>query len=105
MVNCSQGFLIHRTYVYIYIQTDTTVLNLVISPELECGQIHFNVVKAFDPHKFKLTQEEDLLEQKYFAGSMPLLTHNHSSWTCGGPEVLTSTTIIKKCGVRTSSGD
>ena len=76
-------------------QTDITVLNLVISTEAECGQIH-------DLQKIKMTQNEDLLEQKYFARSMPLLTPNHSFKTCGGPEVLTSTIIFRKCGVKTS---
>ena len=39
-----------------------------------------------------------------FTGSIPLLYPNHSFTTCGGPEVLASTTIFKKCGVQTSSG-
>ena len=34
---------------------------------------------------------------------MPLLTPNHSYKTCGGPEAFTSTTILKKCGAKTSS--
>ena len=67
-------------------QTDTTVLNLVVSQETEGGQIHLNVTKAFDLHKLKLTQKDDFLKHKYFTGSMPLLT-----------------TIYKKCGVKTSS--
>ena len=48
---------------------------------------------TFDGHK-----NEVLVEQKYFTGSMPLLTPNHSPKTRGG------TTIIMKCGVRTSTG-
>ena len=55
-------------------QTDTTVLNQVISPGNEGGQIHLNVVKAVDHHKIKLTKKEVMLEQKYLTGSMPLLT-------------------------------
>ena len=31
---------------------------------------------------------------------MTLLTLNHIFKNCGGPEVLTSTTIYKKCGVK-----
>ena len=46
------------------IQTDTTVLYLVICPEPESGQIHFGVVKGFDLHKLQLTQKEYLLERK-----------------------------------------
>ena len=42
------------------------------------------------------------MEQTYFTGSMPLLSTNHSSKTCGGPEAFTSTTNIKDCGVKTS---
>ena len=47
---------------------------------------------------------EALLEQKYFNWRMPLLTLNHSSKTCGGPKAFTSSTILKKCGGKTSSG-
>ena len=85
-------------------QTDTTVLSLVIYPEPEGGQIHLNVVKAFDLHKLKLTQKEDLLEQeqKCLTRSIPLLNPNHSFKICGGPEFLTSATIFRNCGVKTS---
>ena len=48
-------------------------------------------------------QKEALLEQRYSTGSMPLLTSNHSFMTCGGPEAVTSATILMKCGVKTSS--
>ena len=85
-------------------QTDTTVLNPVISPEPEGGQIHLNVVKAFDLHKLKLIQKEDMLEQKYLIGNMHLLMLNHSFETCGSPDVLTSTIILKNCGAKTSPG-
>ena len=40
----------------------STVLNLVISQEPASGQIHLNVVKAFDLYKPILTQKEDFLE-------------------------------------------
>ena len=63
------------------------------------GQIHLNVMIAFDLHKLKMIQEEDLLEQKYFTGSMPLLTPNQHFKICCGPEVFPSTTIFKKHGV------
>ena len=87
-----------------YRLTDTTFLNPVISPEPQGDQIHLNVVKAFDLHKLKLTQKDDLLELKYYTGSMPLLSPKTCFKTCGCPEVLTSTTIYKKCGVKTHSG-
>ena len=44
-------------------------------------------------------KKEDLLEKKYFPGSMPLFTTNHSYIACGGPEVFTSTTVFNKCDV------
>ena len=34
-----------------------------------------------------------LLERKYLTDSMPVLTHNQSSKTCGGPKALTCTTV------------
>ena len=54
--------------------TETIVLNQVISPEAEGGQIHLNVVTVLCCKKIKLTQKQDLFEQKYFTGSMPLIT-------------------------------
>ena len=39
----------------------------------------------------------------FYKWSMPLLTHNFSCKKCGGHEALSSTTIIKKCDVKTSS--
>ena len=57
-----------------------------------------------DLHKVKLTQKLDLLEWKYFTGSMPFLTPKHCFKTCSGLETLTSITIFKECGVKTSSG-
>ena len=66
-----------------------------------------------DSHKFcdslmmllkKLTQKQDLLEWKYFTGSMSLFTPSHNFRKCGSPEALASTTIYEKCGVKTSSG-
>ena len=51
--------------------TDTTVFNPVISPKSEGGQIQINAVYNMI---IKKTDTEDLLEQKYFTGSMSLLT-------------------------------
>ena len=42
------------------------------------------------------------MEQRYFPGSMPLLTPNYGFMTCGGPKAFTSTTIFEKCGVEIS---
>ena len=41
--------------------------------------------------------------QPLLTGTMPLFTPNHRFMTCGGPKAFTSTTIFKKCGVKTSS--
>ena len=71
------------------------VLYPVISPEHEGGQIHLNAVKGVDHHKPKLTQEEDLLEQKYITESTPLHKTNHSFNAYGGPDDLTLTTMKK----------
>ena len=38
---------------------------------------------------------DNLYEGRYFTGSMPLLTPNHSLQTCGDPEAFTTTTIFK----------
>ena len=48
--------------------------------------------------KFDWYKKEALLQQKYFTRSIPLLTPNHSYKTCHGLNVVTSTTISKKCG-------
>ena len=52
-------------YVHIFLQTDPTAFNPVIFTEPEGRQIHLGVVNAFDLHKLKLTQKEDLFERKY----------------------------------------
>ena len=54
-------------------QTDTTVLYLVISPEREGGQIHLNVVKAFDLHKLKLTDKVDFFSRNILQGAFPYI--------------------------------
>ena len=70
-------------------------------PKVEGGQIHLIFVTTYDLHENKLTQKEALLEQKYFTGSIPLLTPRHNPKTCSGPEAFSSTTIFKKCGGKT----
>ena len=54
--------------------------------------------------KFDWHKKNDLLEQKYFVGSMSLFIPCHSFSTCGCPEALPSASIFKKCGVRAGSG-
>ena len=85
--------------------SDTSVLHLVISKKHEADQIHLMLWQSHVLEKNQLTWKEYLLEQKYFTGSMPLLNPNHIFRTCGGPDVLTLTTIFKKCGVWTNSGE
>ena len=63
-------------------------------PKTEGGQI---LPHPCDSHmistKYDWHKKEALLEQKYFTGSMPMLTSNHGSKTCGRPEAFTSTTV------------
>ena len=54
-------------------------------------------------HEIRLTQEGAFLVQKCLTGNMTLPTSNQSFETCG-PEAITSTTNIEKCGRKTSSG-
>ena len=49
--------------------------------------------------------KEDLFDIMNFTESIPLLTPNHSLSTCRGPEPISSSTIYKKRGVKTSSRD
>ena len=85
-------------------QSDTTSLNLVISPIVGVAIFYLIFVSilmiSINSHRYK----RSFVEKKYFTGSSPLLTPNLSSKTCGGPETLTSTTILKKCGGKASPG-
>ena len=54
------------------IQTDTTALKPAMSQKTEVGQICLNIVTSYDRNEIKLTQNEDLLEQKGFKWSMTL---------------------------------
>ena len=78
-------------------QTDTTILNPVIYQKLRVARFNSALWQSYDLYEIRLTQKEAMLKQKYFTGSMPLLTPNHNLKTCGGPEAFTST-AIKKCG-------
>ena len=49
---------------------DTVVLNLVISPELGVAYFASTLWQSYDIHKIQATQKEDLLERRYFTGSM-----------------------------------
>ena len=61
-------------------------------------------MKAFDLHKLKLTQKEDVLEQKCSTGSSALAYPNLNFRTCGIVKALTSSTIFKKCGIQIRLG-
>ena len=62
-------------FFYIICQRETNLLNLVMSPTTDSDQIHLTFVtvlltlQIFDCHK-----KQDLLVQRYFTGSMFLLT-------------------------------
>ena len=43
------------------------------------------------------------VDKKYYTKSIPLITPNPTFKTCGDPKIITSTTICKKCDVKTSS--
>ena len=60
-------------------------------------------------YKLRLCWSESILEGACpwlppTTGSMPLVTPNHSSKTCGGPEALTSTITFKQSGLRCGLG-
>ena len=70
-------------------------------PKTEGGHIFTSSLwQACKTNEIRLTQKEDLLEQKYFPGSIPLVTPNHCHKLCGDPEAFTSTTIFMKCGAK-----
>ena len=50
------------------ILTDSTVLNLAISPESESGRIYLNVVTVPSPEKIKLIQKQDSLDKNILQG-------------------------------------
>ena len=53
-------------------------------------------MKALDPQNLKLTQRGFVGENIYYR-EHDIVYPKHSFKTCGGTEVLTSTTIIKTC--------
>ena len=83
-------------------ERDTTVFILEMSTILRVARFTSTLWLSYDLHEIWRTQEEALLERKYFTGSMPFLTPIHSFETCGDPKASTSTTIFRKCGGRTS---
>ena len=74
-------------------------------PKTQGGQIlsdfcsSLTISMKFDSHK-----KEALLEHKHFTGNMHLLTASHTFNTSGNHVAFTSTTIFKKCGVKSISG-
>ena len=85
------------TPLYLHIMRDITVLNLVIAPEREGGQIHLNVVTVLRFKKNATDTNRGLVAADIFYRECSCL-HPTSTKTCGGHVALTSTTIFKKCG-------
>ena len=97
--------LLTPNYLFQDRQTDTTALNPAISTKLRVSRSTSSLYKQDDLLEIQLTQKEDLLEQTYFTGSMPLPTPNHCYKTCGGSEKFSPTTTFKKYGGKTSLGE
>ena len=95
----------HLPTVHKHRQTDTTAINLVISPKLRVAGFAPYLREPRDLNEISLTQKEAFLEHKYLTGSMPWLNPNHNCKTCGSPEAFTSTTNFKKCAMISSSRD
>ena len=80
-------------------------LNPAISPKLRVAGFISTLWQSHDLHENQLTHKVELLEWKYFTGSIPSLTDpKNSSKTCDNPQTLTETTLLKKCGVKISWG-
>ena len=99
--------MLHTLYFYYhflkYLATTDRQTPAIISKQ-SVAKFTSSLQQSYDLHKIKLAQKVSLLEQVCFTGSMPLPTLNRSIWTCGCPEVFTSTTILRKCDEKTSSG-
>ena len=63
-----------RTFTAAHAQSDTTVLNPVISPKLSVARFTSILEQSHDLHEILLNQKEALLDKKYSTGSIPLLT-------------------------------
>ena len=62
-------------------------------PKTEDGQTSPYLCKwSYDLHEILLTHK-GIMDEKYFTGSMSLLTPNNTFKTCGGPNAVISTTI------------
>ena len=72
--------------------TESTVLNLVISPKQRVARFLLNLLQYYDLRKIQVTQREELKEPRYSTGSMSLHTPNHTFRACGGPETFNSIT-------------
>ena len=66
-------------------QTDTNILNLVISPKQGVARFTSTIWQSYNLQEIQLTQKETLVEKKNYRGSMPLLTPNHSYKTFDRP--------------------
>ena len=85
-------------------QTDTTVLNPIISLKERVARFTSSLFEPCDINENRLTQIKVFVGAKIFYRKHALAYPNHSSKTCGGPEACTSTTIIKKCGGKIAQG-
>ena len=87
------------------IQTDNTVLDLVISLKLSVATFPQTLQQSYDFHEIQLTQiKRGFVRVKVSHREHDLAYPNYSLKTCGGPEAFTSATIFKKCGGKASSG-
>ena len=84
--------------------TDSTVFNVAVSTVPGGGRTDLLQACGSFMNRLDKHRREDLLDQRYFTGIMPLLTPNHQRFeTHVSPEALAST-IYMKCGVGTGSG-
>ena len=70
-----------------FLQTDASVLDHQYPQKQIVSRLTSLLQQFYDHKKIQLTPDEDLLERKYFAGNMPLLTLIHSVKTFGGSKV------------------
>ena len=65
----NNSHIIHQSKHLSVRQTDTTVLNPVISPKLRLARFTSALWQSHDHHEIGLTQKEALLEREYFTGA------------------------------------
>ena len=84
------------------LQTNTTWSCVVIFPKInEGGHIHLNLITVlWSPRN----STDTFVALKEFYRSMPLRTSDNCLETRGGLNDLTTATVFKECGVKTSLG-